>query len=328
LESGWSADTLGLIGQSQVMDELRQAIRRVAASPYPVLVTGESGCGKELVAKAVHLLSRRPERRFGAVNCASLTDELAEAELFGCTRGAFTGAVADRTGLFEAVDQGTLFLDEVGELSARPQTKLLRTLQDGEIRRVGDNRPRKVDVRVIGATNRQLEEDVASGRFREDLWYRLDVLRLRVPPLRERGEDVGLLAEHFWRKAQQVTGSHATPSRSILAALQRHEWPGNVRQLENVVASLVVGGPRRGVINPDALPTGLVPDGPGGDVAQTLSEARFRFERRYVSGALARARGRRGQAASALGVTRQGLAKLLKRLDLDQPPSELSRTSG
>lgn len=303
------------------MTELRQAIRLVAASPYPVLVTGESGSGKELVARAVHRLSRRPERRFGAVNCASLTDELAEAELFGCARGAFTGAVADRTGLFEAVDQGTLFLDEVGELSPRPQAKLLRTLQEGEIRRVGDNRPRKVDVRVIGATNRPLEKEVSGGRFREDLLYRLDVLRLRVPPLRERDEDVSLLVEHFWRKAQQVTGSRATPSRSTLTALLRHEWPGNVRQLENVVASLVVRGPRRGVINPDTLPFGLVPDA---EEAQTLSQARFRFERRYVGGALARAGGRRGQAATALGVTRQGLAKLLKRLDLEQPVSSSS----
>ena len=176
------------------MDELRSAVRRVAESPYPVLVTGESGSGKELVARAIHRLSRRTDRCFGAVNCAALTDELVEAELFGHARGAFTGAVTERAGLFEAADRGTLFLDEVGELSARAQAKLLRVLQDGEIRRLGENLPRRVDVRVVSATNRPLEADVSTGRFREDLLYRVDVLRIALPPLRDRDDDVLLLA--------------------------------------------------------------------------------------------------------------------------------------
>ena len=307
-------DDLGLIGDSDVVAALRDAVRRVADSPYPVLVTGESGSGKELVARAVHRLSGRPARRFGTVNCAALTDELVEAELFGYVKGAFTGAVTERAGLFEAAAQGTLFLDEVGELSPRAQAKLLRVLQDGEIRRIGENQPRRVDVRVVAATNRPLEKDVQQGRFREDLVYRLDVLRIIVPPLRDRGDDVRLLAEHFWRRAQSLTGSRAAPSRATLAALAGYHWPGNVRQLENVVASLVVRGPRRGVVGPAVLPSGF--SATSRDVP-TLHEARMSFERRYVSGALARAGGRRGKAALELGVTRQGLAKLLKRLALD-----------
>ncbi len=316
-----SADDLGLLGRSAAMDELRSAVRRVAESPYPVLVTGESGSGKELVARAIHRLSRRTDRCFGAVNCAALTDELVEAELFGCARGAFTGAVTERAGLFEAADRGTLFLDEVGELSARAQAKLLRVLQDGEIRRLGENLPRRVDVRVVSATNRPLEADVSTGRFREDFLYRVDVLRIALPPLRDRDDDVLLLAEHFWRQAQSVTGSRAAPARATLAALVRYHWPGNVRQLENVIASLVVRGPRRGVVGPSTLPACIV--GETGEV-KTLQQARVLFERRYVGGALARAGGRRGKAALALGVTRQGLAKLLKRLDLDGPGSPSS----
>ncbi len=252
----------------------------------------------------------------GTVNCAALTDELVEAELFGYARGAFTGAVTERAGLFEASDRGTLLLDEVGELSTRAQAKLLRVLQDGEIRRVGENVPRRVDVRVVAATNRSLDADVTAGRFREDLLYRLDVLRIEVPPLRDRGDDVLLLAEHFWRRAQALTGRSATPARSTLAALATYHWPGNVRQLENVVASLVVRGPHRGVVGPSTLPACIAGDT---DAVETLQHARVLFERQFVSGALARAGGRRGRAALALGVTRQGLAKLLKRLDLDSP---------
>ena len=311
-----TTDDLGLLGCSDAMVELRDAVRRVAESPYPVLITGESGSGKELVARAVHTLSRRP-RRFGAVNCAALTDELVEAELFGYVRGAFTGAVSERAGLFESAERGTLFLDEVGELSARAQAKLLRVLQDGEIRRVGENVPRRVDVRVVAATNRPLDAAVSVGRFREDLLYRLDVLRIVVPPLRERGDDIVLLAEHFWRRAQTLTGSRAAAARSTLGALARYHWPGNVRQLENVVASLIVRGPRHGVVGPAVLPDCIA--GGTDDDLETLQHARRLFERRYVSGALARAGGRRGKAALALGVTRQGLAKLLKRLDLDHP---------
>ena len=315
MQSATTPDDLGLLGRSNAMAELRDVGRRVAQAPYPVLVTGESGSGKELVARAVHRLSRRPDRCMGAVNCAALTDELVEAELFGHARGAFTGAVTERAGLFEASDRGTLFLDEVGELSTRAQAKLLRVLQDGEIRRVGENVPRRVDVRVVAASNRPLDAAVTAGRFREDLLYRLDVLRIEVPPLRDRGDDVLLLTEHFWRRAQSLTGRAAAPARSTLAALSTYHWPGNVRQLENVVASLVVRGPHRGVVGPSSLPDCIAGNT---DAVETLQHARELFERQYVRGALARAGGRKGRAALALGVTRQGLAKLLKRLDLDR----------
>lgn len=318
-------DDLGLLGRSDALVALRGTVRRVAESPYPVLITGESGSGKELVARAVHRLSPRATRRFGAVNCAALTDDLVEAELFGYTKGAFTGAITERAGLFEAADRGTLFLDEVGELSQRAQAKLLRVLQEGEIRRVGENQPRKVDVRVVAATNRPLDDAVVAGQFREDLLYRLDVLRMVVPPLRDRGDDVVLLAEHFWSRAQSLTGSRAAPAKSTLTALARYHWPGNVRQLENVVASLVVRGPRQGIVGPSSLPHTF---GVTTSEAPTLQEARAAFERRFVSGALARSGGRRGKAALELGVTRQGLAKLLKRLDLDVAPAGASRTSG
>ena len=325
VQEEWNDRTLGLVGESRAMEDLRTAIRGVADSPYAVLIMGESGTGKELVARAVHQLSRRPLRRFGAVNCAALTDDLFEAELFGCVRGAYTGAVTDRAGLFEATDRGSLLLDEVGELSTRAQAKLLRALQEGEIRRVGETQPRRVDVRVIGATNRPLDTEVQRGRFREDLLYRLDVLRLHVPAVRERQDDARVLVEHFWNRARQATGRSNAPSRALLTALERYHWPGNVRQVQNVVASLVVRGPRTGVVSPDALPSAL---GPVTDAPQTLSQARTCFERQYVSGALVRAGGRRGQAASALGLSRQGLSKLLKRLDLDERASSISRTSG
>lgn len=173
-----NSDDLGLLGRSAAVVALRATVRRVADAPYPVLITGESGSGKELVAKAVHRLSRREVRRFGAVNCAALADELIESELFGYTKGAFAGAVTDRAVLFEAADRGTLLLDEVGELSQRAQAKLLRVLQDGEIRRVGESQSRRVDVRVVAATNRPLDAAVGAGQFREDLLYRLDVLRM------------------------------------------------------------------------------------------------------------------------------------------------------
>jgi len=319
-----NSDDLGLLGRSAAVVALRATVRRVADAPYPVLITGESGSGKELVAKAVHRLSRRAVRRFGAVNCAALADELVEAELFGYTKGAFTGAVTDRAGLFEAADRGTLLLDEVGELSQRAQAKLLRVLQDGEIRRVGESQSRRVDVRVVAATNRPLDAAVGAGQFREDLLYRLDVLRMVVPPLRDRGDDVRLLAEHFWSRAQLLTGSRAAPAKSTLAALARYHWPGNVRQLENVVASLVVRGPRHGLVGPSTLPAAF---GVTEHDVPTLYEARASFERRFVSGALARAGGRRGQAALDFGITRQGLAKLLKRLQLDASAASTIRTS-
>ncbi|MGE5243113.1 MAG: sigma 54-interacting transcriptional regulator [Betaproteobacteria bacterium] len=305
---------LELIGISPAMDAVRLAIERAAAAPFAVLVQAESGSGKELAARALHRAGPRRERPFCALNCAALPDDLIEAELFGHARGAFTGAVAERAGVFEEAHGGTLFLDEVGELSPRGQAKLLRVVQDGELRRVGENVSRRVDVRLVAATNRDLRAETAAGRFRLDLLYRLDVVRIAIPPLRERREDIPLLAEHFWRQATERLGSRATLSAATIAALTRYDWPGNVRELQNVLAALAVRSPKRGVVSPDALP-------PPFEDAQAkpswrLEAARRVFEEQFVRAALVRAGGHRSRAAQELGVTRQGLAKLMTRLGI------------
>jgi DNA-binding NtrC family response regulator len=304
-----------LLGESPPTAALRDAVLRAARAPFPVLVDGESGCGKELVARAMHRLGPRRDRRFCALNCAALTDDLVEAELFGHARGAFTGAASERMGLFEEADGGTLFLDEVGELSPRAQAKLLRVLQEGEVRRVGENLPRHVDVRVVAATNRNLAEEVTAGRFRADLRFRLDVVRISVPALRDRASDVPLLAAHFWRDASRRVGSQATLSPEALAALSRYDWPGNVRELQNVIAWIAVQSPRRGRIGPSALPRHVAQ----ATVAATCTfeAAREEFERRFVRAALAGANGQRARAAAALGVTRQGLSKMMRRLRIE-----------
>jgi two-component system response regulator HydG len=304
-----------ILGTSAPARSMRDSIARAARAPFPVLIEGESGSGKELVARAIHRLGPRRDRRFCAINCAALSDDLLEAELFGHARGAFTGAVADRAGLFEEADGGTLFLDEIGELSARAQAKLLRVLQDGQVRRVGENMSRRVDVRIVAATNRRLAHEAAAGRFRTDLRFRLDVVRIEVPALRDRAGDVPQLATSFWADAAARMGSRATLSPETLAALARYDWPGNVRELQNVIAWMAVHSPSRGRIPATAVP---------GHVAQavvaaggTFESARSEFERRYIKAALAAAGGQRTRAAEALGITRQGLAKILRRLALE-----------
>ena len=303
-----------LLGRGPSPDRGREAIRRAAQAPDPVLIEGESGSGKELVARAIHARGPRRGRRFCAVNCAAITDDLLEAELFGHVRGAFTGAVAERPGVFEEADQGTILLDEAGELTPRAQAKLLRVLQEGEVRRVGENMPRKVDARVIAATNRSLEADVRSGRFRADLRFRLDVIRIRVPPLRERADEVPWLARRIWGEAAARVGTRATLGDDLIAALARYDWPGNVRELQNVIASLAVHGPRRGRMPASLLPAHIARAAAEGLPA--FGQARLEFERRYVRAALAHAGGSRRAAAAQLGVSRQGLAKIMKRLDI------------
>ena len=237
-------DTGEPLGVSTAMTEVRRAVACAAADPFAVLVDGASGSGKVLVASSLHRHSPRRDRPFCALNCAALPDDLVEAELFGHARGAFTGAISERPGVFEEAHTGTLLLDEVGELSPRAQAKLLRTIQEGELRRVGDNLLRRIDVRIVSATNRDLSEEARSGRFRLDLLYRLDVVRIRVPPLRERREDVALLAQHFWREATNRMGSRAILGEACVAALTRYDWPGNVRELQNVLAALAVRSPK------------------------------------------------------------------------------------
>jgi DNA-binding NtrC family response regulator len=315
-----------LLGSSDVMTRIRHAIDRAALAPFPVVIEGESGAGKELVARAIHERGPRRARAFCAVNCAALTDDLFEAELFGHARGAFTGAIADRAGLFEHADGGTLLLDEVIELSPRAQAKLLRALQEGEIRRVGETRSRRVDVRIIAACNRSLQSGVASGSFRADLRFRLDVLRIELPALRARSEDVVELARHFWSRAATRVGSRAQLGPDVLAAFARYDWPGNVRELQNAVAALAASAPARGIVRASALPAQIHLAERGNIL--TLEEARRRFEAGFVRAAIARAGGSRGRAAADLGVTRQGLSKLLERLGLDDGTGSVNGRTG
>jgi transcriptional regulator with PAS, ATPase and Fis domain len=304
-----------LIGAAPAIAELRRAVEHAAAAPFPVLVEGESGSGKELVARGIHRCSSRRTRAFCTLNCAALPEELVESELFGHARGSFTGAMGDRAGVFEEAHGGTLFLDEVGELSPRAQAKLLRVIQEGELRRIGENVSRRIDVRIVAATNRELRSEADAGRFRRDLLYRLDVIRITVPPLRDRREDLPALVDHFWTDATQRVGSRATLSTAARAALGTYDWPGNVRELQNVLASVAVRCPKRGVVSPAALPPHVVtarrPD------IWRLEAARRTFEQGFVRAALVRAGGHRSRAADELGLTRQGLNKLMLRLGIE-----------
>jgi len=303
-----------LVGSSQAMTEVRRAVTRAASAPFAVLIEGESGVGKELVARAIHCLSPRRERRFCDLNCAALPDELLESELFGHARGAFTGAITERAGLVEDADGGTLFLDEVADLSPRAQAKLLRVLQQQEVRRVGESFSRKVDVRVVSAVNRDMRAEAEAGRFRHDLLYRLDVIRIRVPPLRERPEDIPALSHHFWNNVAARVGTRASLAHGTITALSRYSWPGNVRELQNVMSALAVAAPAQGQVRPSLLPH--VISGAAATGVVTLAGARAQFERRFIEMALARAAGKRARAARELGLSRQGLLKMMLRLGI------------
>src|SRR3954463_9787815 len=236
-----------IVGKTPVMRALMEKIEKVAATPARVLITGENGTGKELVARALHRMSPRASKPFVEVNCAAIPSELIESELFGHMKGSFTGAVSDRPGKFEQADGGPLFLDEIGDMSQSAQAKVLRVLQDGVVTRIGSAKPVKVDVRVLSATNKNLEEEITSGRFREDLYYRLNVVPLHIPPLRERREDIPLLASHFVRTLSEREG---VPPRVLdpaaLDLLTNMDWPGNVRELRNALERLLIlsSGPR------------------------------------------------------------------------------------
>jgi DNA-binding NtrC family response regulator len=309
-----------LLGASEVMQEVFRTIRRVADSRVTVLIRGESGTGKELAARAIHALGPRRAGPFVAVSCAGIPETLIESELFGHERGAFTDARERRTGRFEQASGGTLFLDEIGELAPGVQAKLLRALQERRIDRLGGTQPIEVDVRVLAATHRNLERDVAAGRFRADLFYRIHVVPLELPPLRERPGDVGRLAAHFLARARAEAGrGPARFSRAALAALERYAWPGNVRELANAVERAVALAEGE-AIEPGDLPPALVQAAQAGELREAvragelgLEEATAALERSLLLEALERTAWNQTRAAELLRLTRRALKLKMDR---------------
>jgi DNA-binding NtrC family response regulator len=321
----------GLIGNSPPMQEVYRRAMGVAATSSTVLILGESGTGKELTARAIHQHSPRADGPFVPVNCSAIPMELLESELFGHVRGAFTGATSTREGLFAAADGGTLFLDEVGDLPAMAQVKLLRVLQEGETKRVGSDRTRTVDVRVIAATNVDLRERMLSGKFREDLYYRLNVVSITLPPLRERRDDIPLLASHFLRKyAARVGQAGRELSVETIRALQQQQWPGNVRELENAIEYALVFC-KGDVVTPADLPFDSSgsraarpagPEEPAGGLAATVATLPYReakqmalnaFNRAYFQAVLERTGGNMSRAAAAAGLDRSNFRRAARR---------------
>jgi DNA-binding NtrC family response regulator len=318
-----------LIGKSPSMQEIYAKIEQVADSRTTVLITGESGTGKELVAKAIHYNSSRRERPFIALNCAALPETLIESELFGHEKGSFTDATARRVGQFELANSGTLFLDEIGDLSATTQAKLLRVLQEREFTRIGGVQSIKVDVRIIAATNKNLDELVRKGLFREDLYYRINVILLYLPPLRERGEDIALLAKHFL--AKRIEEEKRPPqdfSKEALELVARYPWPGNVREMENIIEQAFIWSKGSIVITPEHLPailrtdtrsTSLRDDTLAGRLS--LEKAVMEFEREIILDALKRTNYIQTHAASMLGISRRMLKYRMDALGITRPDS-------
>ena len=301
-----------LIGESRAMAKVKELIQRAAAAPGTVLVTGETGTGKELAARAIHAGSARAAKAFVAVNCAALTESLLEAELFGHTRGAFTGAAGARAGLIEHAEGGTLFLDEIGTLSKGLQAKLLRALESGEVRRIGENDSRHVDVRFVAATNIDLKAATSAGEFRSDLYYRVHVHHVHMPPLRERSGDVPLLVAHFLARSARGT-TVTTCSPAAMDILTAYTYPGNVRQLEHIVQRAVATA-RSPELTPDDLPEELLADPAGPAPAEgTVAAARERAEREMIVATLSRHHGEIGAAARELQISRTTMWRLMKK---------------
>jgi len=311
----------GIIGEAPLMKRLFEQLRKVVNTRVTVLIEGETGTGKELIASAVHYWSERSDKLFVAQNCAAMPENLLESELFGHKKGSFTGATEDKKGLFELADAGTLFLDEVGEMPLNLQAKLLRVLQEGEIRPIGSNQTKKVDVRIVAATNRDLEKEVAEGRFREDLFYRLKVFPLRVPPLRERREDTPLLAGHFLKRyAHEFGRSVRGFSQQAMELLSAYKWPGNVRELENEVQRLVIQIDDGGFVEPEHLSPRIRQVENILDKVHprkgTLKEMVEQVEKWILLEALKDHDNNKSQTAKTLGITREGLHKKLKNYGL------------
>jgi two-component system nitrogen regulation response regulator GlnG len=333
---------VGVVGRSQAMQNVFKLIGQVSSSDATALITGESGTGKELVARAIYHHSRRAEQPFLAINCAAIPEQLLESELFGHERGAFTGANVQRIGKFEQCNHGTIFLDEIGDMPLGPQTKILSVLQNGTFERVGGNQPIKVDVRVIAATNKPLEQAVANKTFREDLFYRLNVVRIELPALRNRPEDIPLLVNYFLKKyAQRQKQRPKSISPDVLATLEHYHWPGNVRELENVVQRALVVAKGEAILpgdlpaeilghKPSAAKASAAP-GAGTDDLAGLARVLFHWarrdpklkiipavERELIVEALKETRGNQVQAAKLLGITRATLRKRVEKFGIKQ----------
>jgi two-component system nitrogen regulation response regulator GlnG len=335
---------LGIVGRSEAMQQVYKLIGQLAASDATALITGESGTGKELVARAIYHHSKRSEQPFLAINCAAIPENLLESELFGHERGAFTGAVTQRIGKFEQCDRGTIFLDEIGDMSLGTQTRMLRVLQSGTFERVGGNNSIKVDVRVIAATNKPLEEAVAAKEFREDLFYRLNVVRIHLPSLRERREDIPLLANYFLKKFSGKNGGRKSIAAAAMKALENYNWPGNVRELENIIqrATVVAKG---NVILPHDFPSEILgkvgvqtsvcpPPNKLKLELQPLTRQLFDWakansklklipavERELIIQALLETKGNQVQAAKLLGITRATLRKRIEKFKITRDVS-------
>lgn len=306
-----------IIGNSEPIQKVFQIIRQVAPTRASILIDGDTGTGKELVAKAIHFNSNRKNKPFIAVNCGALSQSLLESELFGHEKGAFTGAVNQRAGRFEAANKGTIFLDEIGETTPEFQVKLLRVLQEQEFERVGGVKAIKVDVRVIAATNRDLKEEVKEGRFREDLYYRLNVINIKLPPLRERQDDIPLLVHHFLTQFNKENGRNLTLSPKAMELLQGYNWPGNVRQLRTMMESICILTSGK-----EILPSNLPPDIAGEQepqhhlrlrVGMTVREA----ERELIRATLSKLNGNKAKAARELGLGRKTLYRKLEEYELE-----------
>jgi len=340
---------LGIVGRSEAMQNVFKLIGQLAGSDATALITGESGTGKELVARAIYHHSRRNGRSFLAINCAAIPENLLESELFGHEKGAFTGANSQRIGKFEQCDQGTIFLDEIGDMSLATQTKILRVLQSGTFERVGGNQPIHADVRVIAATNKPLEQAVTAKLFREDLFYRLNVVRIQIPPVRERREDIRLLVNYFLKKYERVQNQRPKSiSQEVIRLLEKYHWPGNVRELENVIQRAIVVSKGDAILINDLPPEILGQEQPTAPAVErdgaadnatpvpapnltALARTLFRWarqdsnlkvipavERQLIIEALAETKGNQLQAAKLLGITRATLRKRVEKFDIKQ----------
>lgn len=309
-----------IVGDSIPMKALRQQIQLMAPTNGRVLIFGESGTGKELVAHAIHAQSLRKDEMFVGVNCAAIPEDLIESELFGHQKGSFPGATSDKEGTFQRAHEGTLFLDEIGDMSLKTQSKVLRTLDEQKVTPVGSDEPLPVDVRVIASTNKDLEEEISIGNFREDLFYRLNVIPFSVPPLRERKEDVPLLAHHFMKEFATAYGRRSREiADDALDALMRYSWPGNVRELRNVIERIVIMNPTAGRFERKHLPPLIYRDGTrraAGTEFSTLHQARSAYERDYILKKLDEHHGNISRTAEILGLERSHLYRKMKTLGI------------